>query len=342
MGLTVTVGTGLGRYDEALRWADHATVMFERAGETEGLARLRLDLFRATVHRERGEYAEAQRLQQHVLAECEQRLGPDHPYVADALNNLGNTLFEIGQPTESLALLRRAFDIRERSLGPEHPDVAASAMNLAVSERANGRLSEAIALGERSVALAENALGPNHPALAASLVTLATFLQGIQPARARALMERAIEIEEAALGPDHPDVGESRLVLGVMLGEHGDIEAGMAEQRRALAIFERRDPNDVRVAMVLHNLAHRAQDSGALSDALVNLERALAIVERSPETRMTLTGRIRVRLAEVRRDLGEPELARQHVAAALATLEPGTDEALEKELHRLADELGAR
>ncbi len=339
MGLTASVGLGLARYGEGLQWAEHASVMFERAGESGGLTRTRLDMLRASLHRERREYAEAQRLQRHVLDEYERRLGPEHPYVADVLNNLGNTMFEIGQPKESLALLRRALDIRERSLGSEHPDIAASAMNLAYSERANGHAAEALALGERALAVAEQALGPEHPAVAASLATLAALVEDSQPERAHSLLERAIAIEEAVLGVDHPDVGESRMSLAVMLGKHGELEAGLAEQRRALAIFERHDPNDVRVAMALHNLAHRDQDRGALAEALPQLERALAIVERSPETRPTLTGRIRLRLARLRRDLGQPELARPHVEAALAALEPGTDAALEQGLRELADEL---
>src|SRR5262249_53127410 len=47
--------------------------------------------------------------------------GPDHPDVADSLNNLAGVLCELDQPTEARSLLERALRIWEASYGPDHP-----------------------------------------------------------------------------------------------------------------------------------------------------------------------------------------------------------------------------
>ena len=48
-------------------------------------------------------------------------LGPEHPDVAAALNNLALRYKTQGRYVEAEPLYRRSLAIREKALGPEHP-----------------------------------------------------------------------------------------------------------------------------------------------------------------------------------------------------------------------------
>ena len=74
-----------------------------------------------------------------ALAISEKALGPEHPEVATALNNLAVIYRAQGRYAEAEPLYNRALAISEKALGPEHPDVAIRLNNLAVLYRAQGR-----------------------------------------------------------------------------------------------------------------------------------------------------------------------------------------------------------
>ena len=58
------------------------------------------------------------------LAIREKTLGPDHPDVASALNNLASLYHKQGRYAEAEPLYKRSLAINEKALGPDHPDVA--------------------------------------------------------------------------------------------------------------------------------------------------------------------------------------------------------------------------
>jgi CHAT domain-containing protein len=72
-------------------------------------------------------------------------LGPDHPNVATALNNLAGLYQAQGRYTEAEPLYMRSLAVREKALGPEHPNVATSHNNLAVLHLAQRDLVRAAA-----------------------------------------------------------------------------------------------------------------------------------------------------------------------------------------------------
>ena len=57
-------------------------------------------------------------------------LGPEHPDVADSLNNLANNYVDQGRYAEAEPLYKRCVKIREKIYGPEHPSVASSLYSL--------------------------------------------------------------------------------------------------------------------------------------------------------------------------------------------------------------------
>ncbi len=113
-----------------------------------------------------GKYAEAEPLYKRSLAITEKALGPEHPNVANSLNNLAELYRAQGKYAEAEPLYKRSLAIREKALGPEHPNVANSLNNLAELYRAQGKYAEAEPLYKCSLAITEKALGPEHPVVA--------------------------------------------------------------------------------------------------------------------------------------------------------------------------------
>jgi tetratricopeptide (TPR) repeat protein len=77
--------------------------------------------------------AEARPLEERALAITETAYGPDHPAVAIRLNNLAETLQDLGEPRQARPLLERALAITETAYGPDHPSVATCLNNLALT-----------------------------------------------------------------------------------------------------------------------------------------------------------------------------------------------------------------
>jgi hypothetical protein len=63
---------------------------------------------------------------QRALSIQEAALGPNHPNVAAALNNLADLLRQQGEHAEAKALMRRARAIHEATRGKAHPHTAAT------------------------------------------------------------------------------------------------------------------------------------------------------------------------------------------------------------------------
>ena len=80
----------------------------------------------------RANYAEAEPLYRRSLKIREQQLGPEHPDVAQSLNNLAELLRSQGKSAEAEPLFRRSLAIFENALGPEHPTTQTVRENLAL------------------------------------------------------------------------------------------------------------------------------------------------------------------------------------------------------------------
>jgi tetratricopeptide (TPR) repeat protein len=123
----------------------------------------------------RARFREAQACSQRALAIAEATLGPDHPTIATARNNLGGDLRALGDLAGAKAQLERAVAIDEAAYGPDHPEIGTDRSNLGGVLRAMGDLAGAKAQYERALAIAEAALGPDHPTTGAIRDSLDTL-----------------------------------------------------------------------------------------------------------------------------------------------------------------------
>ncbi|MCB9569548.1 MAG: serine/threonine protein kinase [Myxococcales bacterium] len=167
------IGASRSRHEEGLAWGRSAAMMVGRVdlGERELGARYLITL--GVIERQRGDFDAALAAYERALAIFRADLGPRHPSVARALNNIGNALTEKGDLEAAAARLREALAIFEEIYGPEHPDMAIFLGNLGAVLTELDRRDEARALTERALAVSLANLGPEHPQVADARVNLA-------------------------------------------------------------------------------------------------------------------------------------------------------------------------
>ncbi|MFN9644918.1 MAG: tetratricopeptide repeat protein, partial [Cyanobacteriota bacterium] len=172
----------------------------------------------ALVAEHQAVYSDARRWHEQGLTECEERLGPEHPGTATALNNLAALLQATNRLSEAEPLMRRALAIAEASDGNDHPNVATALNNLAQLLQDTNRLEEAEPLMVRVVEIVEVSYGKDHPNVAPALNNLALLLKATNRVeKAEPLMRRALAIDEASYGKNHPKVARDLNNLAVLL-----------------------------------------------------------------------------------------------------------------------------
>jgi hypothetical protein len=115
-----------------------------------------------------GDYASAEDLLREAAGLQEQTLGPNHPDLANTLNNLGVVCERTDNPIDAEHYFRRAYTIATATLAPDDPFVATSRKNLHDFCAARGRPVE---------------LSPSPPAVAAWLDPPAPAARLREPSR---------------------------------------------------------------------------------------------------------------------------------------------------------------
>ena len=121
----------------------------------------------------------AQDAYERALAIWEKSLGPEHPKVALALDNLADVLQHFGEVDRARGMMQRAISIWEKSLGPESAALALGYRTLGNLERHEGRLDAARDDLGRALAIREKALGADHPLVARSMTELAETMEAM-------------------------------------------------------------------------------------------------------------------------------------------------------------------
>ncbi len=154
---------------------------------------------------------------QRDLDEIEANLGPQHPAVAAALNDLAEANRLAGRYEVAEVLYLRAVKLDEDAGSRNGDGFATTLNNLALVYRERGRLEEAERLHTRSLNLLQDTVGPNDPRVALSLHNLAAlYRQEQRLEEARPLQERAVAIADQALGRQHPDAIKFRATLAAL------------------------------------------------------------------------------------------------------------------------------
>jgi tetratricopeptide (TPR) repeat protein len=189
---------------------------------------------------EEGKYPEAVPLAEKAVELAKRVYGPEHPYTATSLNNLGELRQAMGEYPKAEPLLQEALRIRQKVLGPEHPDTALSLNNLGGLYRVMGQYDKAEPLFQEALRIRQKVLGPEHLDTAISFNSLGELYgaMGEYP-KAEPLLQEALRIRQKVLGPEHPDTANSLNNLAELYHDMGQYAKAEPLLKEALRIRQK-------------------------------------------------------------------------------------------------------
>jgi CHAT domain-containing protein/Tfp pilus assembly protein PilF len=230
-----------------------------------------------------GQFTEARARAEELLAKRQKRLGPKHVDVADALEIIGELLFNQGEYAKSREYWQRALTIRESLLGSNHVAVADALEGIAVDDRNLGEYEHARPLYERVLRIRRSALGPKSPDTASALNNLGVLYRAVGDySRARQYYERALVIWRETLGPNDPILAKVLHNLGTLYQRMGARERALPLAEQALAIREKvLSPQHPDIASSLNLLGTLHEANGDYGEAQALYQRALDLRQRA-------------------------------------------------------------
>jgi serine/threonine-protein kinase len=233
-----------------------------------------------------GRFDEALRYAEESLRVRREALGPQHPDVAESLDNLGGLMMDRADIAAAAMHWGEAVDVRRALIsasGPAdsvvHTQLANSLHNYAVAQWRSGHLELADSLEREAIALYDAAGAGTDARMASSLDVLALVRrdQG-RPEETVELTQRALDIRRAALPAVHINIAVSlnNLATGLMAVKRFDEAEPLLREsldmRRALLGDEH-----PQVASAIHNLGAVLMELNRDDDAIAHYHRALAM-----------------------------------------------------------------
>lgn len=192
----------------------------------------------AMAHYYQGNYDDSTRYTEQSLALDRQRLGDQHPDIADGLINLAAVATDQGRFSEAERLNRQALSIFEAFHGAEHPKTASAVTIWARSLNHLERYDEAERALQRAVAVNERLYPQVHPKVASTLHELyvIAYMRN-QLDVARHYATRVLEIERALHGNQHARVGHALDTVASVQLDEGNYADAERLFREALDIY---------------------------------------------------------------------------------------------------------
>jgi len=145
-----------------------------------------------------------------------------------------------------------------------------------------GKFDDALAKSSKALTLAESAVGANDAYVAAVLTMVATHQRSKGLIReAEETYQRAILISDATLGHEHPVTGLRMELLGAMLNAEDDYARAESLITEGTAIVQRTLADSPTYAGCLRDLARLHQNRGDYERALVELQQAMQVADRT-------------------------------------------------------------
>jgi len=247
-------------------------------GEPEAEADLRIVL--GKTYGDLGLITNALAMTREALRLRQLHLGPTNPAVAEALNNLGAMLYNVGDYPGAERAAREALAIRTNAFGQIHTNVALSLNNLGLALWNQSKLAEAEDVEQRGLEMRKQLLPPDHPDIAMSLVNLA----GVQWALSKfdqvePNLRESLRLFEKQGNPVTISVLQAN--LATLLARRGDLAGARELHEKMLAhrrtLYKGDHPN---LEISLTQLGLVLAASGDLVAAESRFEEALAMQQR--------------------------------------------------------------
>ena len=247
------------------------------AGQPEQLEAMRATIGATQVRL--GRAAEAIPLLREALGHREARLGPDHPDVAEVLQELGNAYAGTGDDKTAEPILRRALDIRRRTAGAESAETASVLDSLGSVQTQEGQLEAAVQTHRQALAIRRKVLGNEHPDVVYSLNNLAVPLGTLgRWNEALPLHQEALALVLKVHGPEHADTAAAMTTLAYALESVGRYQEALDYYAKALPLRRRLLGADhPEAAWTAYNYAALLQARGEQARALQLADDVLAL-----------------------------------------------------------------
>jgi len=241
----------------------------------------------------------------------ELELGPDHPYTAVTVNDLGAVLFGMGRYEEARRHFERALQIRMK-WAPDHLDTARSLGNLGTLLWKQGTPALAKPYLEQALAIREEALPENDSDTANVLRSIAGVAFDLDlHDDALEAYERVLAIRTAGLGPSNPTaLANAYVEFAILLEAQVQVEEALAYYAKALAILQRQPSPDDQLILtaqrrsgMLHLRSERFETARGLLQAA-----EFRLAKSRPEEDTDLQ-EVRLALATVHRNLHDHDRA---------------------------------
>jgi CHAT domain-containing protein/Tfp pilus assembly protein PilF len=225
----------------------------------------------------------ARPLLERSLSLLEQSVGPNHPWTANTLCELGVVLTNEGDYLQADAALHRALAIQEKALGPDDPDLGMTLRDLGSLLERRGDLQKAEDMDLRALAILEKAEGRARLQAGSVLNNLGVIYLGRRDyKRAGEYLERALPLMQASYGADSIYIATPLQNLGIVAREAKDYAKAEAYYLRSLKSREKNlGPDHPDIAANLINLANVYRSKGDFPLALETHLRALGMFERT-------------------------------------------------------------
>ncbi|MEZ4703457.1 MAG: serine/threonine-protein kinase [Rhodothermales bacterium] len=295
-------------YEEALS-AIRASTPMDSAAYAEvlnGLALLYYDL---------GDYALAEPRLREVYSILRTRLGPKHPKVGIAANNIAGVLHYSERIDEAETRYREALDIWLEAYGEQHPQISYALNNLALiaGERQNYLLADSLL--RRAVAIDRAIRGTRHPDVALSLYNYSLTLVDLgRLDEAEEILREAYSIFDEALGSDHLYTFVTRAGLGKVLTMQGKMAEAETHLRAGFDGISAQLPEDHYLAAAARrDLGFWLTTAGRYAEAEPLLLEAYRLLREGRGDDAVTTIEAQTRLAELYRAWGAPDKALPYV-----------------------------
>jgi tetratricopeptide (TPR) repeat protein len=208
--------------------------------------------------------------------ESARRKAPDGLPMALTLTRLGSVQLEAGQFLAAKDNLSLSLDIWQAA-APADPGSAIAMAGLEVVYSRLGQWAKAERFGRMALQTNERTLGPQDPELAGPLQSLAAVLESEQRyGEAWQLYARALKVQ--GNGAENAVSAQIHSNLGMLLDEMHRPQEAIEEEQRAIAIWEKGEPQSQRLAVGLTNLATLYCRQRRWADAKEPIDRARVLV----------------------------------------------------------------
>ncbi|WP_434421184.1 tetratricopeptide repeat protein [Nannocystis pusilla] len=272
------------------------------------------------LYNELGDGEASLAINRRAQARWTEMLGPRHPTVAAALDNVSAALELLGRYEEAYRAEEEALALRLAAYGPDHPYVAESYNNLASVLMKLDQVPRAAGYLRETARIEEKAYGPEAPELALTLMNLASALHKLgHNEEALRLLRRCEQIQRVALVPYHAETMYTQALLAAVLQSLGALAEAERHYLAALKVIElRRAPDYINAAMVQQYYATLLHQLGRAREALTLALGVRARLAEGVGESHVFMAELDTTIAGIELTLGDAAAAEQRLRRALA------------------------